>query len=203
MLTKRLDGANAVAQELAGYIASEVDRTNLLVTRFLEFARPLQLRLAEVDVHSLLDEAILNFQKQDPACRLTIHRAYDPSLPTVQGDATLLERVFFNLIQNAADASPADGVVTVKTRALGSSLEVAVIDRGSGIRPEHREQIFNPFFTTKPSGVGLGLPIAAKIVDEHGGRLAVQSEQNQGSTFVVQLPFAQPSARTNSGPQSL
>lgn len=203
MLTKRLEGSNAVAQELAGYIASEVDRTNLLVTRFLEFARPLQLRLSEVDVHSLLDEAILNFQKQDPARPLTIHRAYDPSLPTVQGDATLLERVFFNLIQNAADASRADGVVTVKTRALGSSLEVAVIDRGSGIRPEHREQIFNPFFTTKPSGVGLGLPIAARIIDEHGGRLAVQSEQNQGSTFVVQLPSTQSSARVNPESQSL
>jgi signal transduction histidine kinase len=203
MLTKRLEGSNAVAQELASYIASEVDRTNLLVSRFLEFARPLQLRLSEVDLHSLLDEAILNFQKQDPARPLTIHRAYDPSLPAVQGDATLLERVFFNLIQNAADASPADGVVTVKTRALGASLEVAVIDRGSGIRPEHREQIFNPFFTTKSSGVGLGLPIAARIVDEHGGRLAVQSEQNQGSTFVVQLPSMQPSARANSRPQSL
>ncbi len=194
MLTKRLEGSNAVAQELAGYIASEVDRTNLLVTRFLEFARPLQLRLSEVDLHSLLDEAILHFQKQDPARQLTIHRAYDPSLPTMHGDATLLERVFFNLIQNAADASAADGVVTVKTRALTSGLEVAVIDLGSGIRPEHREQIFNPFFTTKPSGVGLGLPIAAKIVDEHGGRLVVQSEQNQGSAFVVQLPGSQPSA---------
>lgn len=203
MLTKRLEGANAVAQELAGYIATEVDRTNLLVTRFLEFARPLQLQLSDVDVHALLDEAILHFQKQDPIRRLTIHRAYDPSLPTVQGDATLLERVFFNLIQNAADASAADGVVTVKTRAVGSGLEVAVIDCGSGIRPEHREQIFNPFFTTKPSGVGLGLPIAAKIVDEHGGRLAVQSEQNQGSAFVVQLPYTQSLSRSTAAPQSL
>jgi signal transduction histidine kinase len=190
MLTKRLDNSNAVAQELAGYISSEVDRTNLLVTRFLDFARPLKLQLSDVDIHSLLDEAIRNFQKQDPAGQLTIHRAYDPSLPTVRGDATMLERVFFNLIQNAADASPADGVVTVKTRALNSGLEVAVIDRGAGIRPDQKEQIFNPFFTTKPSGVGLGLPIAAKIVDEHGGRLTVQSEQNQGSTFVVQLACA-------------
>ncbi len=205
MLTKRLEGSNAVAQELAGYIASEVDRTNLLVTRFLEFARPLKLQLSPLDLHSLLDEAIVNFQKQDPARRLTIHRAYDPSLPTIQGDATMLERVFFNLIQNAADASAADGMVTVKTRALDSSLEVAVIDRGSGIRPEHREQIFNPFFTTKPTGVGLGLPIAAKIVDEHGGRLEVQSEPDQGSAFVVQLPRVLPStsANTNSKPQSL
>jgi two-component system sensor histidine kinase HydH len=203
MLTKRLEGANAVAQELAGYIASEVDRTNLLVTRFLEFARPLQLRLSRVDLHSLLDEAIVNFQKQDPACQLIIHRAYDPSLPTMQGDATLLERVFFNLIQNAADASAADGVVTIKTRALASGLEVAVIDCGSGIRPEHREQIFNPFFTTKVSGVGLGLPIAAKIIDEHGGRLSVQSEQNQGSTFVVELPYKRLSEPVKPGSQSL
>lgn len=203
MLTKRLEGSNAVAQELASYIASEVDRTNLLVTRFLDFARPLQLRLSVLDIHALLDEAILNFQKQDPARRVTIHRAYDPSLPSVQGDATLLERVFFNLIQNAADASAADGVVTVKTRALDSGLEVAVIDLGSGIRPEHREQIFNPFFTTKAGGVGLGLPIAAKIIDEHGGRIGVQSEPNQGSTFVIQLPHAPSSTSVSSRPQSL
>lgn len=203
MLTKRLEGANAVAQELASYITSEVDRTNLLVTRFLEFARPLQLRLSAVDLHSLLDEAIQNFQKQDPECRLTIHRAYDPALPPVQGDATLLERVFFNLIQNAADASPADGVVTVKTRALASSVEAAVIDRGSGIRPEHREQIFNPFFTTKSNGVGLGLPIAAKIVDEHGGKLVVQSEPDQGSAFVVQLPAGPLPATEETESQSL
>lgn len=201
MLTKRLDGSNAVAQELAGYIASEVDRTNLLVTRFLEFARPLQLRLSSLDLHTILDEAILNFQKQDPTRRLTIHRAYDPSLPAIRGDATMLERVFFNLIQNAADASASDGVVTVKTRALQSGLEVAVIDRGSGIRPEHREQIFNPFFTTKPSGVGLGLPIAAKIVDEHGGRLEVQSEPDQGSAFVVQLPRTQSPTNASVGPK--
>lgn len=203
MLTKRLEGSNAVAQELAGYIASEVDRTNLLVTRFLEFARPLQLRLSQLDIHSLLDEAIVNFEKQDPVRRITIHRAYDPSLPNVQGDATLLERVFFNLIQNAADASPADGVVTVKTHTLDTGLEVAVIDRGSGIRPEHREQIFNPFFTTKASGVGLGLAIAVKIIDEHGGRIGVQSEPGQGSSFVVQLPRVQSLTNASSQPQSL
>jgi signal transduction histidine kinase len=124
-------------------------------------------------------------------------------VPAVEGDATLLERVFFNLIQNAADASPAEGVVTVKTRALDSAIEIAVIDRGSGILPEHREQVFNPFFTTKPSGVGLGLPIAAKIVDEHGGRLEVQSESGQGAAFVVRLALSPTTDRRTAGPQSL
>jgi signal transduction histidine kinase len=203
LLVKRLEGASPVAQELAGYIASEVDRTNLLVTRFLEFARPLQLRLTELDVHALLDEAILNFQRQDPGRSISIHRAYDPSVPMLRGDATLLERVFFNLIQNAADASPAEGVVTLKTRALDSAVEIAVIDRGSGVLPEHREQIFNPFFTTKPNGVGLGLPIAAKIVDEHGGRLEVRSEAGQGAAFVVQLLLSPMTDRRAGGPQSL
>lgn len=203
LLVKRLEGAGSVAPELAGYIASEVDRTNLLVTRFLEFARPLQLRLTELDVHALLDEAIQNFQRQDPARSISIHRAYDPSVPMLQGDATLLERVFFNLIQNAADASPAEGVVTLKTRALDSAIEIAVIDRGSGVLPEHREQIFNPFFTTKPNGVGLGLPIAAKIVDEHGGRLEVRSEAGQGAAFVVQLPLSPVADRPASRSQSM
>ena len=203
LLVKRLENSAPVAQELAGYIATEVDRTNLLVTRFLEFARPLQLRLARLDVHALLDQAIQNFERQAPSRSVSIHRAYDPSVPPVEGDATLLERVFFNLIQNAADASPAEGAVTVKTRSLDSAVEIAIIDRGSGIRPEHREQIFNPFFTTKPNGVGLGLPIAAKIVDEHGGRLAVQSETGQGAAFVVQLPLSSPTARGSAGPQSM
>lgn len=203
LLVKRLEGSDSVAQELAGYVASEVDRTNLLVTRFLEFARPLQLRLAELDVHTLLDEAIQNFQRQDPSRSISIHRAYDPSVPAIQGDATLLERVFFNLIHNAADASPADGVITLKTRALESAIEIAVIDRGTGVLPEHREQIFNPFFTTKPDGVGLGLPIAAKIIDEHGGRLEVRSEAGQGAAFIVQLPLSPVASRPSAGPQSL
>ncbi len=70
-------------------------------------------------------------------------------------------------------------------------VEIAVIDRGSGIDPKHLENIFNPFFTTKPSGVGLGLAIVSKIVDEHGGKLAVESESGVGSVFHVYLPFRQ------------
>jgi signal transduction histidine kinase len=190
MLTKRLSTGHDVARELAGYILSEVDRTNLLVTRFLEFARPLQLRRERTDINALLDQAIEHFVHQQATPRVTIHRAYDPELPLLDCDATMLERVFFNLIQNAADASPDQGVITIKTRAGGGYMEIAVIDRGSGIRPEHREQIFNPFFTTKTSGVGLGLPIASKVVDEHGGRIVVQSAPGQGSSFVVQLPLA-------------
>ena len=108
-----------------------------------------------------------------------------------------MERVFFNLLLNAAQASPPGAAppitITVKTRAAPGGVEASVIDRGVGIDPAQCENIFNPFFTTKPTGTGLGLAIGAKIVGEHGGRIAVESEPGQGSIFRVLLPDTTPS----------
>jgi signal transduction histidine kinase len=192
MLRERLAGGEDLARELADYISSEVDRTNSLITRFLEFARPLKLRLAPVDLNSLCDQAIDNLLRQSPGSQPAIHRNYSPSVPAITGDSELLERVLFNLIQNAVQVSPPGSVVTVKTLGAGDIAEAAVIDRGPGIEPGHVEQIFNPFFTTRPGGVGLGLAISAKIVDEHGGRITVDSEPGRGATFVVRLPIQLP-----------
>ena len=100
-----------------------------------------------------------------------------------------MERVFYNLLLNAAQASAADVSITVRTRLLeDGSVEVAVIDRGSGIAPANVENIFNPFFTTKSEGVGLGLAIVSKIVDEHGGRILVESDPGNGTIFRILLP---------------
>jgi signal transduction histidine kinase len=96
--------------------------------------------------------------------------------------------VLFNLIQNALQASPPDAVVTVKTRSDSGFVEAAILDRGVGISPADREQIFNPFYTTKAGGVGLGLAISAKIADEHRGTIVVESEPGRGSTFLLRLP---------------
>ena len=115
---------------------------------------------------------------------------YAPEIPPFPFDAELMERVFYNLVLNAAQASPPGGAVTVKTRATDATRRSLVIDRGSGIDPKQTEaQIFNPFFTTKNEGVGLGLAIVAKIVDEHGGKIAVESEPGKGSIFCVSLPM--------------
>jgi signal transduction histidine kinase len=187
MLSRNVAAENEVAREMAGFIASEVDRTNSLVTRFLQFARPLQLRLENADLARMLDRAIAAVEREAPG--IAIYRNYAPEIPPFPFDAELMERVFYNLVLNAAQATAPGGAVTVKTRAAGGTVEISVIDRGAGIDAQHLDGIFNPFFTTKPQGVGLGLAIVSKIVDEHGGKIAVESEPGKGSIFRVLLPM--------------
>jgi signal transduction histidine kinase len=191
MLSRSVPADNAVAREVAGFIASEVDRSNSLVTRFLDFARPMQLKLAPADLGEVLDRAVALVERDAPQHRVTVYKNYSPELAPFPLDAELMERVFYNLLLNAAQASDEGGAITLKTRRVDGTAEVAVIDRGPGIDPKIREQIFNPFFTTKSNGVGLGLAIVSKIVDEHGGRMAVESEPGKGSIFRVFLPIQQ------------
>jgi len=187
MLNQQLSEENEVAREVAGFISTEVDRTNSLVTRFLQFARPLKLRMEKADLAQLLDRAIADAEREAPA--IAVYRNYALEIPPFPFDAELMERVFYNLVLNAAQATTSGGTVTVKTRAQGRIAEIAVIDRGVGIGAAQMKDIFNPFFTTKPDGVGLGLAIVAKIVDEHGGKIAVESEPGKGSIFCVSLPM--------------
>ena len=189
MLTKSIGPDQAVAQEMAGFISSEVDRTNSLVTRFLDFARPLAIRLDKADLTQVIDQAVTDVENHRPPYDVVIYKAYSPDIPPFFFDSELLERVIYNLLLNAAQASPPRASITVKTRQIGDTVEIAVIDRGPGIDPKNLESIFNPFFTTKSSGVGLGLAIVSKIVDEHGGKIAVESKPGEGAVFRVYLPF--------------
>jgi signal transduction histidine kinase len=186
LLQRNVSAESEVAREMAGFIASEVDRTNSLVTRFLQFARPLELRRDNADLAQTLDRAVSQVERE--AKGVAIYKNYAPEIAPFPFDAELMERVFYNLILNAVQATTAGGAVTVKTRAAAGAVEIAVIDRGVGIDPQQRDSIFNPFFTTKPEGVGLGLAIVSKIVDEHGGKITVESEQGKGSVFHVLLP---------------
>lgn len=175
-------GGDAMLKELAEIISSDVDRTNALVTRFLDFARPLEPRRETADVRDVIDRAVSR-------ANVSVVRNYVDSLPPLSIDPQLMEQVFLNLVTNAAQASEPGAPVTIRTREVDGQAEVSVIDQGCGIPPEKMETIFNPFVTTKHNGVGLGLAIVAKIVDGHGGKMAVESEPGKGSTFRVLLPL--------------
>jgi signal transduction histidine kinase len=190
MLRKNAGGGDAIASELVDFITSEADRANTLVTRFLDFARPIPLKKARADLAQVIDRAVEHIERSTPRCEVSLYRNFAPDVPTMEIDAELMERVFYNLLLNAAQATPPGGAITVKTRRLDGEVEIAVIDRGSGIEKSQMESVFNPFYTTKPEGVGLGLAIVSKILDEHGGRILADSEPGKGSVFRVLLPVS-------------
>ncbi len=183
LLERSVTQDNATVKELAEIISTEVDRTNSLVTRFLDFARPLEPRREPADVREVIDRAVHR-------AGVPVIREYPSTLPTLSIDPELMEQVFLNLITNAAQASAPESPVTVRAKEADGEVEISVIDRGCGIPPDKIETIFNPFVTTKRDGVGLGLAIVSKIVDGHNGRMTVESEPGRGSTFRVFLPVS-------------
>jgi two-component system, NtrC family, sensor histidine kinase HydH len=179
----RGDENNAtLAKELAEIISTEVDRTNSLVTRFLDFARPLEPKRELTDVRQVIDRAAKRAHTE-------IVRDYSDSLPAIPIDPELMEQVFLNLISNASEASAPGAPVIVHTSEVDGEAELAVVDRGCGIPADRIDTIFNPFVTTKQTGVGLGLAIVSKIVDGHGGKMSVESKPGTGSTFRIRLPL--------------
>ncbi len=192
-LERKLQPADPLSSELAGYISSEVNRLNTIVSRFLDFARPLKLDLRPQQVPPLVDSALKAARDRWPETKVEVERHYAADLPAIPLDADLCEQVFANLALNAYEALAAGGGKLKVAIAPADSngrrgLEIVFEDTGSGIPAELRDQIFNPFFTTKKSGVGLGLSIVSKIVDDHRGWIRVASEPGQGASFRVFFP---------------
>ena len=198
MLNKRLQATDAVTSELAGYISSEVNRLNTIVSRFLDFARPHELELHSQEIPALVERALKAVHDRWPEAKVEVERQYGENLPGVPVDRDLCEQVFTNLFLNAYEAMGTDGgklkVAIAATESDGRrGVEVSVEDTGPGIPLELREQIFNPFFTTKKGGVGLGLSIVSKIVDDHRGWIRIVGPPGgagNGACFRVFLPLA-------------
>jgi signal transduction histidine kinase len=190
LLTQKLGAGDPLAQELAGYIYTEVNRVSALVSRFLDFARPSQLDLGPVDLTALVERCLKTVSEQGACARVKIQREFAPALPQVMVDQDLCDQVFTNLFMNACEAmGEQGGELKVRIRPMeGNAVAVEVEDSGPGVPPEMKEQIFNPFVTTKKTGVGLGLAIVSKIVDAHGGSVKLVSPPNQGACFRVTFP---------------
>jgi two-component system nitrogen regulation sensor histidine kinase GlnL len=186
-------------KEYTGIIIRQVDRLNRIVDGLLAVGGRSPLEARPCNVHQVLEEAL---RLQEPAClaaAVTVSRRYDPEVPAVAGDPDRLLQVFLNLIRNGVEAMATGGgellVVTqferVAPQCGGRSAAIVEIgDRGPGISAAAQEQLFNPFFTTKDEGTGLGLPISLRIVEEHGGAMEVHSREGEGATFRILLPIA-------------
>ena len=166
----------------------EAHEAEMLIERFLVFVRPLHPNATAISLQELLVEVVASRRARvDGAIEINIQGSVGG---TIQADALLLKQALGNIIDNAVDACvDQSGSVTIKLEESAGHQVVRIIDTGCGIPPENLEMIFTPFFSSRPSGNGLGLPLAAKIIDLHGGHLSVTSEVGQGTEFTVRLPI--------------
>ena len=186
-------------------IGDEINRLERIVQDFLRFARPSEPAFAGVSASQLLQEVqtLLRSQFEKQSVQLSVETAEDVWL---RADKEQLKQVLINLAQNAAESVQGNGTVTLRARPgmakLGAETQpvamLEVADNGPGIPPEVESRLFDPFFSTKQGGTGLGLPIAARIIEKHGGSIQYQTQRNRGTTFSVALPRWSDDARKNS-----
>jgi len=175
-------------KRLMGVVRGEGERLEALVKDFLAFARPASPQLQTVDAAHLVEETADVFRLQAISRDLELSVEVERGV-WVSADPNQLKQVLWNLLGNAADASETGGRVSVRLRRQGAQALLDVEDCGQGIDAEDLPRIFDPFFTTKLKGTGLGLAIVHRVVEAHGGRIAVRSEPGRGSTFSVALPL--------------
>lgn len=181
------EDSRAALRRKAQIVGDEIGRLNRLLTEFLELARPRGVVRELVHLGRLVD-GVLDLEQGAAAARgVAVERDLERDCVLV-GDAEKLKQVVLNLVMNSLEAMKDGGVLRVRTGYDGDRVRLAVEDTGTGIEPSALAQVFDPFFTTKEAGTGLGLSIVRKIVDQHGGEIAVESERGTGTRAVVLLP---------------
>lgn len=188
-LLKRRFGGLPGEEGLTDFILDEVSRLSRVVSDFLNFARPPAPELQRREVNEIVRRATMFLEHQDTPAPIEYCFNLDEHLPPVSLDSSLFQQVMLNILLNAQESMPKGGTITVQT-ALTPSGEIAIeiIDEGTGIEPDAIDNIFDPFFSSKETGTGLGLSVVHQVVVGHDGRIEVDSTPDKGSTFRVILP---------------
>jgi len=179
--------ADDARERLSQIVARESERLNHIIKNFLEYARPAPLSIATFDVAAAVEEVLLLLEHRTSAGSLKVIREFAPSIPWAV-DAQQFRQILWNLCLNAVEAMPDGGELRVSVAVRGETLEVAVSDTGDGIAAADVSHVFEPFFSTKPEGTGLGLALVHRIVLDHGGEIDVRSSPGLGTTFTLTLP---------------
>ncbi len=179
--------ADAGGQRVIKDILAEIDGMNRIIGDLLTFARPTALNRSAVSVRELLESCMETALQSRPQEKL--RKEFDVTDVQASVDEVLMRQALANIIQNAVEAMPEGGTLTVRGKAQNRDLTIVVHDTGLGIEPENLKRIFLPFFTTKDRGVGMGLALAHKIITAHGGRIDAESDTGKGTRFTVTLPL--------------
>jgi signal transduction histidine kinase len=175
-------------RRMVDLVQGEVRRLNAIVEEFLSLARPIRLSPGPVPVADLLGEIRQLIEPQARAAGIAVEQEIPAALGDVAADRDRLKQVLLNLVLNAIEAMPAGGRLTLGAAISGPALVLTVADTGSGIAPELLPRVFEPYVTTKTKGLGLGLAIARRIVEAHGGRIEAEGRAGQGTRFRITLP---------------
>jgi two-component system, sporulation sensor kinase E len=177
------------AHEAATVIKQEIDRLDKVIKALLDFGRPSTPTMMRVDVNDVLSEVVLFTRKFASRGNVEIEEVLDPEVPLVTADPDQLKQVFVNLISNAVQAMEGEGGSLIVTTGFDDGFVfVRFVDTGPGIDPDSLGKVFDPFYSTRDAGTGLGLTIVHRIVDEHDGHIEVASDPEKGTAFTVSLP---------------
>ncbi len=167
----------------------ESHRLENILEDFLRFVRAQEPRRRPTDLNGVVEEVRDFCEAMGLESGIVTRSHYDPDLPPLPLDAELFKQALLNLIRNAQIAMPDGGELIIQTHRDANDAVLEVIDTGQGIAPEALPRVFDPFFSTRPKGSGLGLPTTRRIVESHGGAIAVESEPGRGSKFTIRLPL--------------
>jgi len=183
------DGEKVELEQSIDVARSEVNRLDSIVTQFLKAIRPSRPQLRPENVNTIVEDAVRFFAPELQDREIIVEQELRSDLPLLQVDRDQIKQAFYNVIKNSLEAMNRHGTLHIRTDLDDTHVIIRFIDTGGGMSAESLSRVFEPYFTTKPSGTGLGLLIVRRIVREHGGELSIESSQGKGLTLTIRLPY--------------
>lgn len=174
-------------EELVSSIKHEIHRLDKLVGDFLDYGRPLKLKVRNTDIEAVLNSVVGISKARAELEKITIQREYN-FLPELKVDPELIKTCVLNVVMNAFQAMPGGGILTINTEKVNGKFVLSIKDTGHGVSKENLTKVFEPLFTTKANGLGLGLATTKRVIEEHGGSIDLETTEGRGSNFIIGLP---------------
>ena len=177
-------------QESIDVARAEVNRLDSIVGQFLRAIRPTRPQMQPENINAIVEEAVRFLAPEIKDRDIVVEQELRADLPVLDLDRDQMKQAFYNVIKNSFEAMKSRGILRIRTDMDESYVMISFTDTGGGISAENLSHVFEPYFTTKPSGTGLGLLIVRRIVREHGGELSIESSEGKGLTLTIRLPYA-------------